>query len=67
MAKIKVSVQVDGKTESAEISGDLYEILRDGASLRNRPIELYLFLAIKRYGVLTEETIRVFLEEYWIL
>ena len=64
---VSVSVEVDGKTESAEISQGLYEILRDGAELRGRPIQLYLSRTVKRYGNLTEENIRKLLDEQWVI
>lgn len=64
---VTVSVEVDGKTESTEISQDLYEILRDGADLRNRPMGLYLYHTVKNMGSLTEDNIRKFLDEHWVI
>ena len=64
---IKIFVEVDGKTVTAEISESTYEILRDGAILRNRPIKWFLTQIIKIYGKLTEENIIQFMDEKWII
>lgn len=64
---ISVSVEVDGKVESAQISEDTHEILRDGSFLRGRPMQFYLFCTVKKYGTLTEENILKYIDEYWVL
>ena len=63
----RVSVEIDGKTESTEISFDTYELLRDGSALRNRPIEWFLSRVVKEYGGLTEKNIIKFMDEKWVL
>ena len=64
---VKVFVDVDGVAHSTEISPETYTFLRDGAYLRGRPIEFYLYRVVKEYGALTEENVTKFMEEKWVL
>ena len=64
---IKVFVEVDGETKSTEISQETHEWLRDGAIIRNRPIQYFLFRVVKEYGDLTEENILKFMDEKWVI
>ena len=64
---IKVFVDVDGTTHSTEISPETYTFLRDGANLRNRPLQFFLYRVVKEYGSLTEENILKFMDEKWVL
>lgn len=64
---IEVQVEVDGKRELTQVSEETFELLQDGACLRGRPIEWYLFRVVKEYGSLTEKNILKFMDEKWIL
>ncbi|MBI5153535.1 MAG: hypothetical protein HZA36_03710 [Parcubacteria group bacterium] len=64
---ITVFVDVDGHTESTEISQTTYEDLRNGSLLRHRPMQYYLYRVVKEYESLTEENILTFMQEKWIL
>ena len=64
---VKVFVRLNGKTESTEITEDTHEVLRDGAYLRNRPLDYYLQEVLKEYGELSEENILKYIDEKWVL
>ncbi len=60
---IDVSVEIDGKIKSAEISESTYHYIRDGILLRNRSMRWFLLQVVKNYGDLTEENILKFMDE----
>ena len=62
-----VFVAVDGVIHRADVCHDTHEYLRDGALLRGRPLQWFLWRIVKKYGALTEETITKFMDEEWIL
>ena len=62
-----VSLDIDGVVHSAEISPETNTFLQDGARLRQRPVQFYLYQVVKEYGALTEEKILTFMDEKWIL
>jgi hypothetical protein len=64
---IEVSVEIDSRKESVLISEETYEILRDGAFLRNKRMEWFLFKTVRKYGTLTEENILKLMDEEWVL
>ncbi len=64
---VRVSTNIGERTYSAEISDDTYELLRDGAALRRKPPEWFLFLVVVYYGDLTEANILKFMDEKWVI
>lgn len=66
MIKVFVEVEKD-RVVFAEISKDTYEILKDGAALRNRPMQFFLLRVVQTYGSLTEENILKYVDECWAL
>lgn len=64
---ITVCVDVDGTLYSGEISSETYILLEDGAYLRNRPLQYFLYRVVKEYDVLNQESILRFIGEKWIL
>ncbi len=62
-----VDVTVDDIVYVAFIEQNTYEILRDGALLRQRPLEYYLAVVVREYGALTNENILKFMKERWVL
>ena len=64
---VRVFVNVDGTEHSTEISPKTHTFLRDGAHLRRRSIQFYLYRVVKDYGSLTEENIIKFMDEKWSL
>lgn len=64
---VKVFLGVGGVMHSAEISLETHTLLRDGANLRNRPVQFFLHRVVKEYGALTEENIKKFMDEKWVL
>lgn len=63
---VEVSIDIDNKKETVLISEETYEILRDGALLRNKSVEFFLYLTIRKYGSLTEENILKLMDK-WVL
>lgn len=64
---IEVFVEVDGICHSAEISPKTHTFLRDGADLRNQPIQFFLYRVVKGYGNLTEKNILKFMNKKWVM
>jgi hypothetical protein len=63
---IEISVEMDDGKHTLLISEETYEILQDGALLRNKKIEWFLHLTVSKYGSLTEENILKLMDK-WVL
>lgn len=67
-AQRQFSAEVGGKVSTANVSEETYQIFMDGLALRRYlTIRGTLAHVVKTYGELTEDTIRKFMDEQWVL
>lgn len=62
-----VYVEFAGKSHTTDLTDETFELIMDGADLRDRPVEYYFNLVVTLYSELTEENILKYMDEHWIL
>lgn len=63
----RVFIKFGNEIHSVDISPETHALLRDGANLRKRALGYFLNCIVEEYGTLTEENIKKFMEEKWVL